>query len=272
MSSTNIFRSEFWDADSTPTPDPDARFRFGEEVEESVDAEAVEPNPEDRHEADSSYGSARSSLSLSSKSSSASKARKVDEEQYMKTARDRRIRRLRQTIYEDPGNPFALGLDDSTPLAASGLDPFASTKAQAQANPELTFPPRGSSKQQVARTLSTKRNLSLSSWDSFALSSQPPSPHLEEPPHVISHLRDSLLHAPKPRRAGTPTLIRQHKYSDSAPSKPAEDEIEKEEYVPPRTRWKSLPSNGRVEDAEERNTRFYRFWEGVWREYSPDGK
>lgn len=136
----------------------------------------------------------------------------------MKTARDRRIRRVRQTVYEDPGNPFAFP------------------------DPEISIP--------------------LSS----------------------NHRRgSSVLHAPTPLRAGTPNLIRQHKYSESAPvaskSPPEEDMDEEGEYIPPRSFWtkprrgKSLPANQLRKQGEDfkRDSRFYDFWESVWREYANDG-
>ncbi|CAK3846125.1 Hypothetical predicted protein [Lecanosticta acicola] len=206
--------NEFWDADSNPTP-----------IDEKSEYD----------------GSMRSS-----RASSPHAARTVNEEEYMKIARKRTIRRVRQTVYEDAGNPFAV----PTGVAEDG-------------RPSPDQMGIGS------RFVSSRRNPSLSSWESLALSS--PSHQIlqeehEQQPHVIRHLRDSLLHAPRPRRAGTPQLIRQHKYSDSAP-----DPMPEEVYVAPRTLWakrgKSLPTNAM---GEERNTQFYDFWEGVLGEYGSD--
>ena len=135
----------------------------------------------------------------------------------MKTARDRRIRRVRQTVYEDPGNPFAF-----------------------------------------------------------------PEPEISVPLSSNHRHGSSILHAPTPLRAGTPNLIRQHKYSESAPlasrSPPEEDMDEEGEYIPPRSFWtkprrgKSLPANQlRKQGDEKRDSRFYDFWESVWREYTDEG-
>ncbi|EME39255.1 hypothetical protein DOTSEDRAFT_38476 [Dothistroma septosporum NZE10] len=85
-----LWLQEFWDATDSPV----------------VSSEGYEPDD------------TNSDYSTRSSSSSPRAPREVNEEEYMKLTASYRIRRVRQTIYDDPGNPFSLedcNPDDGTP-------------------------------------------------------------------------------------------------------------------------------------------------------------
>ncbi|KXS98508.1 hypothetical protein AC578_5516 [Pseudocercospora eumusae] len=134
--------------------------------------------------------------------SSPTRSRPVDEEQYMKIAVNRRIRKVRQTIYIDPGNPFESDEEEQNTQASS-------TKSQTSTNDHPT-------------PLDQSLRNSTSSDERYIFG----EPSMETPllPHEIdaiplphfpsapTHIRDSsfgpAIASPVPQRLATPDLLR----------------------------------------------------------------
>lgn len=220
----------------------------------------------------------------SSGSSSPGKSRDVDEDDYIKIAGSHKMRRVRQTVYCDPGNPFELeGSEadfDILPRSNGASPAFTDSSGF---NPELRRSVWQSSSP-VAETDSTdfifesEDSPDHHSPGSSSYSSSDSVLHRRGSPDVgmerFSGKGDLPLHAPKARRPGTPALVRAHSLQEAlvdttVVSAPEADDV----YIPPRSLWRrSLPSNnlleatGHVNDVR-RDTKFYGFYDGVLEEY-----
>lgn len=223
----------------------------------------------------------------SSGSSSPGKSRDVDEDDYIKIAGSHKMRRVRQTVYCDPGNPFELeGSEadfDMLPRSNGASPAFTDSSGF---NPELRRSVWQSSSP-VAETDSTdfifesEGSPDHHSPGSSSYSSSDSVLHRRGSPDVgmerFSGKGDLPLHAPKARRPGTPALVRAHSLQEAlvettVVSAPEADDV----YIPPRSLWRrSLPSNnlleatGHVNDVR-RDTKFYGFYDGVLEEYRVD--
>jgi hypothetical protein len=172
--------------------------------------------------------------------------RNVSEEEYMKIAVTRRIRRVRGTIYEDPGNPFLTNEWDDEDLVLTGLNDHA---------------------QEVLPMTARNINSAPISWS-------PASENwtrCENREHANTEgvRRGASLLAPTPRRPGTFQLgraqtVREH--SNPLTMNPPTPEPKGKDPTPIKERWrKSLPLA-----TEPRDTAFYDFYDGVLDGY--DGK
>lgn len=234
-------------------------------------------------------------------SSSPGKSRHVDEDDYIKIAGSHKMRRVRQTVYCDPGNPFELeaseaDFDDILLPRSKGASPAFTDSSGF--NPELRRSVWHSSSP-VAETDSSDFifefehspvhhspvhhspvSSSYSSSDSVLHRRGSPDVGMER----FSGKGDLPLHAPKARRPGTPALVRAHSLQEAlvdtittttttatttVVSAPEADDV----YIPPRSLWRrSLPSNnlleatGHVNDVR-RDSKFYGFYDGVLEEY-----
>lgn len=183
--------------------------------------------------------------------------REVNEEEYIKIAAKRRIRKVRKTLYEDPGNPFNVG-DVETGQQSQAQDGDPSTLA-------ITEPPRSlNSSKGVLRSESQ----AIIADDDYTSSDESINPFIEKEERA-SREETQVLYHPSPQRTGTPNLIKKHSIPLAR---------EPSSYVPPRSLWKkgdqSLPNPGftslpNVKDADDaRRTRFYDFYDDVLAEYA----
>ncbi|KAI5358516.1 hypothetical protein Slin15195_G109640 [Septoria linicola] len=275
----------------TPPPKPKMKEKVaikGEDIVDSFSRAVLDPLREDNEGRRLPYDKnvERSTHHCSSSSSSPSCARDVDEEDYMKVVGSHKMLRVRQTIYNDPGNPFDIeSPEDAGPwpqYATHGTSPAMTDSSGF--NPELGIELNRS----IAATDSSRFNFELEKIISNISTS--PASSADSATDSVLHRRGSPdvgmerfgnrlpvpLYAPKARRPGTPALVRAHSVKEvSIPVVPS-PEPEEEEYVPPRSLWRrSLPSSnlceatGRVADVV-RDTNFYGFYDGVLAEYRAD--
>ncbi|KXT18154.1 hypothetical protein AC579_7709 [Pseudocercospora musae] len=155
-----------------------------------------------------SYLSRRSATSKSfsnsgtrSNHSSPTRARPVDEERYMKIAVNRRIRRIRQTIYIDPGNPFESHEEEN----------YQDLSTTSQTSPDEYTTPLDQSLRNSASS-NERYIFGEPSMDTPLLPHEIDALPLPQFPSVPRHIRDSsfgpAIASPVPQRVGTPDLIR----------------------------------------------------------------
>lgn len=200
----------------------------------------------EEHDEASDYNSSRSS-SIG--------YRPVNEEEYMKTAVDRRIRRVRRTIYDDPGNPFTFGQYDNE-LTVPMLYQRSRDNSPAPAEPS---------------TYGMQPRLELSdSPASMAMELEGVIHNVNSPDVGEERFGRSIgdrgtpLPAPRPRRTGTPTLVRAESVREAASHI---DAPEAEGYVPAKELWRNSLPVGMSADGYPRNTVFYGFYDSVLQDY-----
>ena len=209
------------------------------------------------------------------------------------------MRRVRQTVYCDMGNPFDLEEFDNEeydfPSTSHGSSP-AFTESSGF-NPELRMSGPNSNSP-AAGTDSSGFIFDLEDTPEHSPASSTYSEtdsvlHRRGSPDVgmerFSGKVDLPLHAPKARRPGTPALVRADSKREASMVAPVTPPPENRDsvYVPPRTLWRrSLPSNNLAEATGHvvvstktgrrslspnlRDTKFYGFYDGVLDEYRAD--
>lgn len=202
-----------------------------------------------------SHSDAGSIYSGSHKSSSP--RREVDEEEYMKIVVSKRIRRLRRTIYEDPGNPFLIFDFEEQEISENDAPPSSFWKPDADDAPPPGFWGPGDVSPAFSgpsRHASTKHE-----FDSIlGGGSERRSPDVKD-------ARDSPIHAPTPQRIGTPALIKDH-------SIPAAGDVQHQNFGGTHqgsVSQKQLPAPAAApsQNAGSRDTAFYGFYDNVLQEY-----
>ncbi|KAK5132453.1 hypothetical protein LTR08_009064 [Meristemomyces frigidus] len=169
---------------------------------------------------------------------------------YMKLAGKKKLRRVRQTMYEDPGNPFAESEHEGDLAILNMSHPPAATRSST-----LT---QASSKQSL---------LSGRPFDD-AVESPAGPPTLLSP--VVSP--NMIIHAPTPVRRGTPTVVQEHHPSLSGAIFPGLSSSERPDgnLAAPSMRRQdesiSFPRRPRQKPSqrdEARDTKFYGFYDEI---------
>ncbi|KAK0943520.1 hypothetical protein LTR29_004897 [Friedmanniomyces endolithicus] len=188
----------------------------------------------------------------------------ADSPPFMKVAAAKKLRKVRQTIYEDPGNPFKVAEPtDEVPLLPIPFHP-ALQKSQSELKSRIETAKPGEHQ--------------LLTDSSFA--------DAIESPVVLSVSESGIsfvttLHAPIPQRHVTPAMVKKAHRSVSVVAIPWDAAVGTDpegEYMAPRAGWRrgSVPvSVSRVGDAavgygEERgvrDTQFYGFYDDLLPEY-----
>ncbi|KAK1818765.1 hypothetical protein LTR12_006815 [Friedmanniomyces endolithicus] len=190
----------------------------------------------------------------------------ADSPPFMKVAAAKKLRKVRQTIYEDPGNPFDVA--DSTDQVPLLPIPFRPSLQKSQS--ELTS--------RIETAKSGKHRLLTGSPFADAI----------ESPVVLSVPKSGItfvttLHAPTPHRQVAPALVKKAHRSVSVVAIPWDAAVGLDpegEYVAPRAGWRrgSVPvpvsggGDGDVaarygEERSVRDTQFYGFYDDLLPEY-----
>lgn len=186
----------------------------------------------------------------------------------MKLAGKKKLRKVRQTVYESPGNPFA---DDEEQEGISVFTmPFRPPVYPLDTVREGS-PSRSPCDRAARAPARPAGQMSLLNGSPFEDAIE--SPAVAQSPVALP----SAIHAPAPQRHGTPTLIKEHRSSMSVTvitENLAAQESESE-YVSPRTLWqpgsepsKQPPQGKKGVREEARNTKFYGFYDDILQDYN----
>lgn len=207
---------------------------------------------------------------------------------YMKLAGKRKMRRVRDTVHGDPGNPFAEEdeVQERPPLPPSkGSEP-----AMRPGNADRPQLPHAYTDIQYRRPSFHDTFITLAgdyrSGTAQARYQDPGNPFADaeespdspEPKSSVADLK--LMHAPKAQRRGTPQLIKDNRRSMSVsialdlPSNHQDADI----YVPVRAQWRreSIPGPPPVARTQSerigglRDTRYYGFYDDILDSYGTE--
>lgn len=162
----------------------------------------------------------------------------------MKIRVNKRIRRVRRTIYEDPGNPFLIFDFEEEDLDVNDAPP-PGFWGPGDVSPAFSGPSRHvSTKDEFDRILGSGERQS----------------------HDMQDARDSPMHAPTPRRTGTPTLIKEHSIAVAL-----EPDASQREGLDGFPEWRLSQKKADTAPPEQsdgtRDTMFYGFYDNVLQEY-----
>ncbi|KAK3642318.1 hypothetical protein LTR56_010895 [Elasticomyces elasticus] len=171
-----------------------------------------------------------------------------DSPPFMRVAASHKLRKVRQTIYEDPGNPFTTTPPSDTEVSLFSIPFHQPTFTNEQGEPELKLP-----------------------RDRQLLTGSPFDDAIESP--LVPRVPNSdltfvtTLHAPIPQRQITAAMVKKAHRSTSIVAVPEDAD----EYVPARAGWRrgSVPVQRPAKDErkEKRDTIFYRFWDDLLPDY-----
>lgn len=193
----------------------------------------------------------------------------------MKLAGKRKLRKVRQTIYEDPGNPFAMDEhDDRTESEISVFNmPFGAV-LQDPIGPTRVGTPSRSTSGSAKKHLPAMSMMQPGSVESL-LSGKPFDDAVESP--SVPPTPTNVVHAPTPQRHGTPTVIQNHRPSISVDvlSGQLTDENTPGDYVSTRGHWRrdsppyreASKRNAPPKRDNARDTRFYGFHDDILGDY-----
>ncbi|KAK0862807.1 hypothetical protein LTR87_016461 [Friedmanniomyces endolithicus] len=188
----------------------------------------------------------------------------ADSPPFMKVAAAKKLRKVRQTIYEDPGNPFKVAEPtDEVPLLPIPFHP-ALQKSQSELNSKIETAKPGEHQ--------------LLTGSSFADAIESPVV-LSVPESGISFV--TTLHAPMSQRQVTPAMVKKAHRSVSVVAIPWDAAVGPDpegEYVAPRAGWRrgsvpvSVSGGGDAaarhgEERSVRDTKFYGFYDDLLPEY-----
>lgn len=199
-----------------------------------------------------------------------------DSPPYMRLAGQKKMRKVRKTIYEDPGNPFT-NADDHVegevsifnmpfqPSISDGL--YAVHSGSAKRSPSDSI----HSNHPATGPITTNESTLLSGRPFEDAVESPSVPASPRPPVTFPN----TIHAPTPLRRVTPPVIREHRQSSStAVVMVASPDVvaNGDKYVAPRAVWrrKGLPRHrprNPPRDEEVRNTKFYGFYDDILLDY-----
>lgn len=183
----------------------------------------------------------------------------------MKLTGKHKLRRVRQTIYDDPGNPFESEGGDFKEMNLFST-PFRATPPQRQDSYNDRLLPGHVYQWPDGRT----------SQEPGLLTGRPFDDAVESPAVLQAPSSASTIYAPTPQRHGTPTLVREHRRSMSVAVIQEQRAVEElaSEYTPPRAHWRrgSIPAHNvappvRTEQQEQRNTQFHGFYDDILQDY-----
>ncbi|KAK5122484.1 hypothetical protein LTR85_004068 [Meristemomyces frigidus] len=197
---------------------------------------------------------------------------------YMILAGRKKIRKVRQTIYEDPGNPFATDeQDDQTDGAISIFSmPFhPGVQDPTMSGHSYSKSPFGGVQKQPPTVSTAHFEGERQLLNGRPFDDAVESPSVPSSPHP-SPTAANPIHAPTPQRHGTPTIIQNHRRSVSVavlPGQPTGGDASGE-YVAPRTDWRreSLrypepPEQIAPMRDNTRDTKFYGFYDDILEDY-----
>ncbi|KAI7537230.1 hypothetical protein KC317_g18153, partial [Hortaea werneckii] len=184
---------------------------------------------------------------------------------YIKLPAAKKIRKLRRTLYEDPGNPF-VDLGDPSVLKT------AFHSAHAQPREAFDHDTHATNNCEVARSSTSSSRTRLLNGDPFQDAVESPGDHAEEFAATFVPLPLEEL-APCGRGAAMRGQI--HRKSFSAALESEDPELESpEKYIAPRSQWDRGKKRALRHDsgnnndlAQDRNTRFYGFYDGLLEAY-----
>jgi len=195
---------------------------------------------------------------------------------YMRLAGKKKLRKLRQTIYEDPGNPFANDEGDedvsifTMPFRSGTGQSFHTLHDTTSSNSQPAIASNKTLDRLSPRVFGVRNLLNGSPFeDAVESPAVPPIPRLSNEPNTP-------IHVPIPKKQGTPTLMKQVQRSMSVAVEPEEayPEDSPSQYNAFSTHWKSdsrqmHPDEGQGENrrTEYRNTQFYGFYDDILEDY-----
>ncbi|KAI7088123.1 hypothetical protein KC356_g3580 [Hortaea werneckii] len=184
---------------------------------------------------------------------------------YIKLPASKKIRKLRRTLYEDPGNPF---VDLEYP--SDEVSTFHA--AHAQPREAIDRGANASHDGEVARSSTSSNSTRLLNGDPFEDAVESPGAHVEE-------LAATFVPLPLEELAscgrGAALRGQVHRRSFAAALESEDPELESpEKYIAPRSQWDrgkkraSRNNSGNNNSlAQDRNTRFYGFYDGLLEAY-----
>ncbi|KAI7127946.1 hypothetical protein KC324_g17353, partial [Hortaea werneckii] len=183
---------------------------------------------------------------------------------YIKLPAAKKIRKLRRTLYEDPGNPF---MDLEGPSISTAT--FHSAHAQPR---EAVGNDAEASDGDVARSSTSSNRTRLLNGDPFEDAVESPGTHLEELAATFVPL-PLEEHAPCGRGAALTGQV--HRKSFAAALESEDPKLESPgKYIAPRSQWdrgkKRALGHGSDDisnPGQDRNTRFYGFYDGLLEAY-----
>ncbi|KAI7354292.1 hypothetical protein KC320_g3564 [Hortaea werneckii] len=184
---------------------------------------------------------------------------------YIKLPAAKKIRKLRRTLYEDPGNPF-VDLGEPSVLTT------AFRSAHAQPREAIDYDGNASNNCEVARSSTSSGGTRLLNGNPFQDAVESPGDHAEEFAATFVPLPLEEL-APCGRGAAMRGQIHRRSFAAALESEDPESESP-EKYIAPRSQWdrgkkRALRNDsGNINNlAQDRNTRFYGFYDGLLEAY-----
>lgn len=184
---------------------------------------------------------------------------------YIKLPAAKKIRKLRRTLYEDPGNPF-MDLEEPSMVTTT----FHSEDTEL--SEAIGYVADTSSDGDVARSSTSSNRTKLLNGDPFEDAVESPGAHIEELAATFVPLPLEEL-APCGRGAAFTGQV--HRRSFAAALESEDPELESPgKYIAPRSQWdrgkkRALrnESDGSHNRAQDRNTKFYGFYDGLLEAY-----
>ncbi|KAI7583762.1 hypothetical protein KC346_g18126, partial [Hortaea werneckii] len=184
---------------------------------------------------------------------------------YIKLPAAKKIRKLRRTLYEDPGNPF-MDLGEPSVLTT------AFRSAHVQPREAIDYDTNASNNCEGARSSTSSSRPRLLNGDPFQDAVESPGDHAEEFAATFVPLPLEEL-APCGRGAALRGQIHRRSFAAALESEDPESESP-EKYIAPRSRWDRGKKRALRNDsgnnnnlAQDRNTRFYGFYDGLLEAY-----
>ncbi|KAI6909256.1 hypothetical protein KC318_g4126 [Hortaea werneckii] len=184
---------------------------------------------------------------------------------YIKLPKAKKMRKLRHTLYEDPGNPF-MDLEDPSISTAT----FHS--GHAQPREDSGHDANASNDGEVARSSTSSSRTRLLNGDPFEDAVESPGAHVEELAATVVPLPLEGL-APCGRGAALTGQVHRKSFAAALGSEDPESESPGK-YIAPRSQWdrgkdRAL-GHGSCDNSnqgQDRNTRFYGFYDGLLEAY-----
>jgi len=194
----------------------------------------------------------------------------------MRLAGKKKLRKLRQTIYEDPGNPFADDEGDADvsiftmPFRPGTGQSFHTLHDTTSSDSQYTIASDRTLEQLWPRAFDARNLLNGSPFEDAVES--PAIPPISRP----SGAPNTPIHAPIPHRQGTPTLIKQVQRSMSVTVEP-EEALSGDSPIRYDAHSAQLKSTSgqiqfnegqeRVQRSQYRDTKFYGFYDDILEDY-----
>ncbi|KAI7482374.1 hypothetical protein KC351_g5790 [Hortaea werneckii] len=184
---------------------------------------------------------------------------------YIKLPAAKKIRKLRRTLYEDPGNPF-MDLEDASKLTTTTRSAYALQREAVDYAADAPYD------DELVRSSTSSSRTRLLNGDPFEDAVESPGDHAEEFAATFVPLPLEEL-APCGRGAALTGQVHRRSFAAALESEaPALESPEK--YIAPRSQWdrgkkQALRNESGHNNnlAQDRNTRFYGFYDGLLEAY-----